>query len=61
MNADSGIRFPVQTRQVSLKGEAYFKVEKDSLHPFIVNVYDKLKVEYWGQSSMCRLIRGMRW
>ena len=32
MNADSEIRFPVvftgQTRQVSLKGEAYFKVEK---------------------------------
>ena len=52
MNADSEIRFPVvftgQTRQVSLKGEAYFKVEKDSLHPFIVNVYDKLKVEVLG-------------
>ena len=42
MNADSEIRFPVvftgQTRQVSLKGEAYFKVSKDALRPFIVKM-----------------------
>ena len=40
MNADSEIRFPVvftgQTRQVSLKGEAYFDVTKDRSHPFVV-------------------------
>ena len=42
MNADSEIRFPVvftgQTRQVSLKGEAYFKVSKDALRPFVVKM-----------------------
>ena len=40
MNADSEIRFPVvftgQTRQVSLKGEAYFKVQRNEKVPFIV-------------------------
>ena len=40
MNADSEIRFPVvftgQTRQVSLKGEAYFSVKKDTTKPFFV-------------------------
>jgi len=52
LNADSEIRFPVgftgRDRQVGLKGEAYFKVAKDSLRPFIVNVYDKLSVEVLG-------------
>jgi transmembrane sensor len=28
------------TRSLQLKGEAYFKVAKDSLHPFIVNTQD---------------------
>jgi transmembrane sensor len=41
LNAESSIRFPesfasVQTRNVELKGEAYFEVEKDLEHPFIV-------------------------
>ncbi|MFA4869004.1 MAG: FecR family protein [Pedobacter sp.] len=41
LNAESSIRFPesfvnVKTRNVELKGEAYFEVEKDPKHPFIV-------------------------
>ena len=52
LNAESELEYPVKftsgERHVKLKGEAYFKVEKDSLHPFIVNVYDKLKVEVLG-------------
>ncbi|WP_300597387.1 FecR domain-containing protein [Niabella sp.] len=41
LNADSRLRFPFrfwgQTRDVYLEGEAYFKVAKDSKHPFIVH------------------------
>lgn len=52
LNADSEIRFPVQfsgaTRQVSLKGEAYFVVTKDSLRPFIVDACGKMKIEVLG-------------
>ena len=52
LNAESRLKYPVvfrgTERVVELSGEAYFKVEKDSLHPFIVNVYDKLKVEVLG-------------
>ena len=51
MNADSEIRFPVvftgQTRQVSLKGEAYFKVKKNPACPFFVEV-KPLEVEVTG-------------
>ncbi|WP_018631003.1 FecR family protein [Niabella aurantiaca] len=40
LNADSKLRFPFRfgshTRDVYLEGEAYFKVAKDSRHPFIV-------------------------
>lgn len=40
LNADSRLRFPFRfgnhTRDVYLEGEAYFKVAKDSRHPFIV-------------------------
>ena len=42
LNAGTTLKYPVQfiqgqNRQVYLKGEAYFNVAKDSLHPFIVN------------------------
>ena len=41
LNADSRLRFPFhfygQTREVYLQGEAFFKVAKDSKHPFIVH------------------------
>lgn len=40
LNADSELTYPVSfannNREVQLKGEAYFNVAKDSLHPFIV-------------------------
>ncbi|MCQ6958281.1 FecR family protein [Mucilaginibacter aquariorum] len=41
LNAASSITFPasfaqLKTRQVSIKGEAYFEVAKDKAHPFIV-------------------------
>lgn len=40
LNADSELTYPVNftgnSREVQLKGEAYFDVAKDSLHPFIV-------------------------
>lgn len=45
LNAGSWIKYPVQfikgeKRKVYLKGEAYFDVAKDELHPFIVNAND---------------------
>ena len=40
LNADSELKYPVsfsgETRQVFVRGEAYFEVAKDSLHPFVV-------------------------
>lgn len=40
LNSDSELKYPVsfsgETRQVFVKGEAYFEVAKDSLHPFVV-------------------------
>ena len=41
LNADSKLEFPssfasLKTRNVKLSGEAYFEVEKDKAHPFIV-------------------------
>lgn len=41
LNAESSIRFPesfvqVKTRNIELKGEAYFEVARDVEHPFIV-------------------------
>lgn len=42
LNAESELRFPLQfasgRRKVFLTGEAYFEVEKDTEHPFIVEV-----------------------
>lgn len=41
INAESELKYPVQfgkgRREVFMKGEAYFEVEKDSTHPFIVH------------------------
>lgn len=42
LNSGSSIRYPVyfvkgKSREVFLKGEAFFKVIKDAAHPFIVN------------------------
>lgn len=41
MNAESTLRYPTsftgKTREVHLKGEAFFEVSKDARHPFIVH------------------------
>ena len=52
LNSGSSIRYPIRfigdvNREVSLNGEAYFKVAKDTGHPFIVNA-GKLAVEVLG-------------
>ena len=52
INAASTLRFPSNfhgsaTRTVELKGEAYFEVAKDKLHPFLVTAGDQ-KVEVLG-------------
>lgn len=52
LNADSKITYPInflpdRKREVKLKGEAYFKVAKDSLHQFVVNAEDQ-NVEVYG-------------
>jgi len=42
LNADSELKYPVEfldgKRVVDLKGEAYFEVQRDSVHPFVVRV-----------------------
>lgn len=52
LNSDSELRFPVSfgsgKRQIFLKGEAFFAVTKDKLHPFIVNACDKMEIEVLG-------------
>ena len=51
LNSMSRLTFPVafdgSTREVHLKGEACFMVEKDTLHPFIVNV-NGVKIQVLG-------------
>ena len=51
LNADSKIKYPVSfgqdKREVSLRGEGYFEVEKDSTRPFIVST-DKMDVRVLG-------------
>jgi len=52
LNAGTFLKYPVkfikgENRQVYLKGEAYFDVSKDVLHPFIVNV-DAINVRVLG-------------
>lgn len=52
LNAGSKLYFPVSfgknCREVSLEGEAYMIVSKDSLRPFRVDVCGKMKVEVLG-------------
>ena len=51
LNADSKIKYPVSfgqdKREVSLRGEGYFEVAKDSTRPFIVST-DKMDVKVLG-------------
>ncbi|PBJ04983.1 FecR family protein [Flavobacterium sp. ACN6] len=52
LNAGTSFRYPVQfiknqNRQVYLLGEGYFEVEKDKMHPFLVNTQN-VNVEVLG-------------
>ncbi|MEX0275452.1 MAG: FecR family protein, partial [Flavobacteriaceae bacterium] len=52
LNSGTSIKYPVkfiegQNREVYLKGEGYFDVARDSLHPFVVNTTD-IEVEVLG-------------
>ncbi|WBL27021.1 FecR family protein [Zunongwangia sp. HGR-M22] len=52
LNAGSSIKYPSQfregkNREVTLKGEAFFEVAHDSLHPFLVNA-DHLQISVLG-------------
>ena len=52
LNSGSTLSYPTfftnnQPRSISLTGEAYFEVKKDTLHPFVVNSQD-MKVEVLG-------------
>ncbi|WP_321515079.1 FecR domain-containing protein [Marinifilum fragile] len=53
LNSNSKLRFPSEfgsgTRKVELKGEAFFEVAKDSVHPFVVNA-NKEQVKVLGTS-----------
>lgn len=53
LNSNSKLKFPSEfgtgVRKVELEGEAYFKVAKDSVHPFVVDV-NKAQVKVLGTS-----------
>lgn len=53
LNAGSELVYPVRftgkQRKVYLKGEAYFKIRKDSIHPFVV-LADQMEVKVTGTS-----------
>lgn len=57
INSESELSFPAKftngQRVVRLKGEAYFKVQKDTLHPFIVELVNS-KIEVLGTSFNVR-------
>src|SRR5574344_31176 len=54
LNSDSKITYPEgfngRTRNVSISGEAYFEVQKDSLHPMIVMTNKNFSLEVLGTS-----------
>lgn len=57
LNADTHLRFPSSfdgpTREVYLTGEAYFDIQKDPLHPFIIHT-DKMTIRVLGTSFNVR-------
>lgn len=61
LNADSKIKYPVSfgqdKREVSLRGEGYFEVAKDSTRPFIVST-DKMDVRVLGTTFDSEHVRG---
>ena len=73
LNAGTTFKYPKQfsntgNRQVYLKGEAFFEVEEDKTHPFIVNINDiavkvlgtKFNVNAYPENSItsCVLVEG---
>jgi len=52
LNSTSSLSYPTQfignSRNVTLKGEAYFEVAKNAKMPFIINVNNKQKIEVLG-------------
>ena len=54
LNSDSKITYPEEfngkTRNVTISGEAYFEVQKDSLHPMIVMTNKNFSLEVLGTS-----------
>ncbi len=52
LNSGSSLRYPTtfrkESRNVELKGEAYFEVQADSEHPFYVDTPDGLSVYVYG-------------
>ena len=52
LNSESVLRYPVNfakaERRVELEGEAYFEVEKDPKHPFVVKTPHETQVEVLG-------------
>lgn len=58
LNSESRLTYPTvftgETREVTLKGEAYFDIEKDSIHPFIVRS-DRMDVRVLGTQFNMRV------
>ena len=52
LNSDSRLSYPAtftdDNREVSLRGEAYFNVTKDSRHPFIVSTPQQADIKVYG-------------
>ncbi|MDR0824980.1 MAG: FecR domain-containing protein, partial [Prevotella sp.] len=52
LNSESSLKYPLkftgETREVTLNGEAYFKVEKDLKHKFIVSTANNIRIEVLG-------------
>ncbi|MEZ4811116.1 MAG: DUF4974 domain-containing protein [Allomuricauda sp.] len=53
LNSGTHMRYPIAfskkgRRDVTITGEAYFKVEKDSTRPFVVSFQDNLNIEVLG-------------
>lgn len=61
LNSESELRFPINfeghERKVYLKGEAFFKVTKDTLRPFRVNT-GKMEIEVLGTSFDIKAYQG---
>lgn len=59
LNSESELRFPVQfagtgERKVYLKGEAFFDVEKDPQHPFVVGLDEAALIVYGTRFNVSR-------